>query len=235
MLRIARLGFLRRRGVVAATAGVALVGLAIAGVAYAQTPTPGGDGTPRTFIQRFAQRLGLSEAQVTQAATDVRNEMLDEAVAAGRLTPEQADRVRNRPIDQGFGPKLGGPHGRGLGGHLPGAKGFLKAEFDAIAQFLGMSSADLQAELRAGRSLAEVAQAKGKTREDLLNKIIQDAQAHAAMAVQDGKLTQAQADQLIQRAPETINRLVDAKPGSGQGSGWPGRPGREQPSPVPGA
>ena len=232
MLGTARLRFFRRRGLVAAAAGLALVGLAIGGVAYAQTPTPDADGTQRTFIQRFAQRLGLSEAQVTQAATEVRNELLDEAVAAGRLTPEQADRLRNRPIGEGLGPGGALKPGRGPGGHLPAVGRFLKEEFAAIAQFLGLSGADLQAELRAGRSLAEVAQAQGITRESLVNKILQDVQARAAQAVSEGKLTQAQADRLIQRAPDAVSRLVDAKRGASggprAGAGTSGRSGGGQ-------
>ena len=69
----------------------------------------------------------------------------------------------------------------------------------AVAKSLGMSLDDLNAQLRAGKSIAQIAQSKNIS----LTKLHDDVQAaHKALiqqAVKDGKLTQAQADAMLSR------------------------------------
>ena len=70
---------------------VLLVSGLVAGVALAQG---GGDGDSQgareSFAARVASRLGVTEQQLVDAFKAARLEMLDEAVAAGKISPEEA-------------------------------------------------------------------------------------------------------------------------------------------------
>jgi hypothetical protein len=99
---------------------------------------------------------GLEDAIVAEARAH-----LDADVAAGRITAAQettslADLEANvDDMVNGAGPPRGGPHGgRGHGGPFDVA---------AIADYLGLTPAELRTQLDAGNSLADVAKAQGKT------------------------------------------------------------------------
>lgn len=74
-----------------------LVGLLAVGtlgyVVYAQT-TDSSQSTGKTFLARVAEKLGVSEDTVIQAMYEAKAEMIDEAVAEGKLTQAQADYLK---------------------------------------------------------------------------------------------------------------------------------------------
>src|SRR5581483_11297697 len=137
---------------------------------------------------------------------------VDAALAAGRITAQQAQQARDR-INSGefggfgFGIGRGGPGG-------PGGRGFF-AEKDQLAQFLGITEAQLQTELN-GKSLAKVAQAHGKTRDQLIQFIITSAQQRLAADVQAGRITQQQADQRLAELRDRVAEMVDRVHQQGQ-------------------
>lgn len=75
------------------------------------------------------------------------------------------------------------------------------ANFDAVAKALGLTPEQLFAELHAGKSLAEIAEAKGVDLQkvyDAMNAArVEAMKAAIQQAVKDGRLTQAQADWLL--------------------------------------
>jgi len=82
-----------------------------------------------------------------------------------------------------------------------GPNGWMAAYHDqvvaSLAKSFDMTSADLTQELQSGKTLAQVAQEKNIS-QDKLNAAILQAETDAlAQAVEDGKLTQAQSDQLL--------------------------------------
>ena len=80
----------------------------------------------------------------------------------------------------------------------------------ASADYLGISAADLKAQLRAGKSLAQIAQATpGKSRDGLVDVLDKAADARIKAAVDAGKLTPAQAEQLRRKAYDAIVKIVD--------------------------
>ncbi|MBT9148702.1 MAG: hypothetical protein AAGB97_05250 [Dehalococcoidia bacterium] len=95
-------------------AAVLIVVLAIAGLAVIPamaeeeetTPTP-----PKSFLARVSDHLGVSVDDLESAITAAKIEMIDEAVAQGRITQEQAERIIGR-IGEGGG--LWCPGGRGF-------------------------------------------------------------------------------------------------------------------------
>ena len=61
----------------------------------------------------------------------------------------------------------------------------------AAASYLGLTVDQLRTQLESGKSLAQVAQAQGKSVSGLKAALIADAKSHLAEAVADGRLTQA--------------------------------------------
>jgi hypothetical protein len=93
----------------------------------------------------------------------------------------------------------------------------------AVAKALGMTLDELNAQLRAGKTIAQIAQDKKID----LTKLHDDIQAaHKAIiqqAVKDGKLTQAQADWMLQRI-DAMDKYLEANggtcPGLAGGAGF---------------
>jgi hypothetical protein len=236
-----------RKSVVAAAlggAGTPVLALGVlAGVVSARpneqsaTPTPtaraGASATPNArqqqaqqradeFLERLARNLGVTPERLRDALKQTALEEIDRAQAAGTLTPEQAARAKER-INSGnlggFG--FGGP---GLGRGGPAGKhgmGITSLNRDQLAQFLGITAEQLRTELQ-GKSLAQVAQAHGKTVDQLKAFIIQNAEQQSAQAVQAGRITQQQATQMLERLRERIDDMVNrvhqerGRPGRGR-------------------
>ncbi len=100
------------------------------------------------------------------------------------------------------------------GGHHPG----VKAKLSTVATILGISEADLRAQLRDGKTIAAIA---GDKTDDVIAALVTEAEARLAQAVTDGKLTQAQADERKAGLTERITNMVNRTPPPG-GKG-PGR------------
>ncbi|MFD0675451.1 MULTISPECIES: hypothetical protein [unclassified Paenibacillus] len=125
-------------------------------------------------LSQFAQEKGVSEADYLQKLTDAQNKAIADAVTAGKLTQEQADKVKTGMADRlkkevtstkpmGDGKAgFGGKPGFGMGG-------FGNAE--ALAKSLGLTEQELQTGLKAGKSLVEIAQEKGISEDQLITKI----------------------------------------------------------------
>lgn len=114
--------------IVSLTLGVLLLlGIVGAGAVFAQTPTPStttATDWQSVFLGKVAAALGVDQARLTtamqQAAKETRNQQIDEAVAAGRMSQEYGNWLKQRPDDgslgtKGFGFERGG-HGGKLGG-----------------------------------------------------------------------------------------------------------------------
>src|SRR3954471_6580442 len=105
-----------------------------------------------------------------------------------------------------LGPRMGGPGMRGPGGLLAGAV------LRSSATFLNVSVADLQADLKSGKTLAQEATAKGKKPADLIAALTKDAKENLDAAVAAGWLTQKQADAVLDRTTDAITELVNNGP-----------------------
>jgi hypothetical protein len=87
-----------------------------------------------------------------------------------------------------------GMGGYGMGGRMGGPQSSLVA---TAAQTLGVTQADLVAELNAGQTLAQVAQAHGSSASALVEAWVTARQAALNQAVTAGQMTQAQADTML--------------------------------------
>jgi len=192
---------------------VLLVSSLVAGVALAQGGGTGDtQGERESFAARVAAHLGVTEQQLVDAFKAARLEMLDEAVAAGKISPEEAEQIRQR-IEESKGLGLVGRHRHLLGGIVR-----------SVADTLDMTPREIAQDLRQGQSLAEIGQAKGVSTDTLKSAILTAADEKLDQAVADGKLTQDQADKIMTRLTDNIDKILNWKRGSG-GEGLPRRGG----------
>ena len=192
---------------------VLLVSSLVAGVALAQGGGTGDtQGARGSFAARVAAHLGVTEQQLVDAFKATRLETLDEAVAAGKISPEDAEQIRQRIEEgQGLGFGLRGWRIHALGGIV-----------SSVAETLDMTPREIAQDLRQGQSLAEIGQAKGVSTDTLKSAILTAADEKLDQAVADGKLTQDQADKIMTRLTNNIDKILNWKRGSG-GEGLPRR------------
>lgn len=228
--------FVRTKRGAALIGGIALAASAVAGgVVSAQTPSPtpvaspAARGTPSpeaqarvdAYVARLAANLGVDVTKLRDALKQTALQEVDAAVTAGRLTAEQAQQLKDR-INSGVGaPFLGGPgfggrHGGGPGKGMHERGPGLGVAQDQLAQFLGITAEQLRTE-RATQSLAQVAQAHGKSADQLKQFLTDQAKQRLAAEVTAGRITQAQADQHLQQLQSGLDAAINAvgKPGPG--------------------
>ncbi len=90
---------------------------------------------------------------------------------------------------------------------------------DVIADLLGMSQKEIQAERENGKSIAKIAQEKYVNKEMLVDSMLEAKQQRFQEAVASGYLAQEQADEKIDWMKEKIERKVE---NSGRGFGHGG-------------
>ena len=157
------------------------------------------------FQAAVAEKLGVTTEELQDAYKAATLEQLDAAVEAGRITEEEADAIRER-IEAG---DFLGPHfGFGFKGlHIEGGPGL-----DGAADYLGLTEAELHERLRNGQTLAEIAEAEGKSISGLKQALVAAAKDRLDQAVEDGRITAAQRDELLERIEAKIDALVNGEP-----------------------
>jgi len=99
---------------------------------------------------------------------------------------------------------------------------------DAISKLLGMTPEQIYAERQAGKTLSDLAKAKGISDQQLIDAITAGRQEVIDQAVKDGRITQAQADWLLSKmkamAPFMLTNPFG--PGGAGGMGMRGGHGR---------
>lgn len=105
------------------------------------------------------------------------------------------------------------------------------AGFAAVAESLSLEVETLAAELRSGKSIAEVAEAQGVDVATVAGVMADAAEARLDAAVESGRLTDAEAAEkrarIAERVEQRINKVREAGEGRGEGPGGPrGQPER---------
>jgi hypothetical protein len=193
---------------------VAVAALAGGGAAVAASQF-GSEADEQAILNDAAKQLGVEPQELSDALEKAFEARIDEAVEAGRLTEEQGQRMKERLQEEGL-PMFGHGHGHGPH-HGPG--------LDAAAAYLGLSEAELRAELEGGKTLAEIAADQGKSVEGLKDAMLADAEDHLEAAVAAGRITEAQKQEILSRLTERIDDVVNGTfpgPGHHHGEGVPG-------------
>ena len=197
------------RSLLIAAAAVAVLALGALAIGGAATSAQEGDGPIGTFLGKVADKLGVGEDQLKDAVKDAQLEMIDEAVVDGRLTEEQAERLRERAEEGGlmFPP----PDGR----HKPRPGVCQRAVLfvqEAAAEVLEVPVGQVEEELKQGKSLAEIAEDQEMGVEEFTEAMLAQVQVQLDELVSDGKLTEEQAERIFQKTEEHIDRIVNAEP-----------------------
>jgi hypothetical protein len=137
------------------------------------------------------------------------------ALAAGPVTPPA----------QGFGPGMGmraaaagstvpdADHPCGMGAGMAGEQGRGKPAWagqpDEVAELLDMKAEDIQAQRQAGTSLADIAKSKNVSPEKLISTILEAKKDELAKLVDEGKLTQVQADLMVEHMQTQVKTMVE--------------------------
>jgi len=99
-------------------------------------------------------------------------------------------------------------------------------ELAAAAKALDMSPSALVTQLRSGKSIADVAKAKGVDPQTVIDAIVADVKARLADRVKAGDITQAQADAFAADLTTHVTALVNGTaPAGGPGPLWHDGPG----------
>jgi hypothetical protein len=109
-------------------------------------------------------------------------------------------------------------------------------DLDAAASYLGMSEEELRTALGEGQTLAEIAEARGKPVDGLIDTLVAAATEDLDEAVADGRLTEEQKAEILSNLEERITARVNGE--RGRGPGWRrfGPPPMQEPeSEVPGS
>jgi len=116
-------------------------------------------------ILDVAKTKGVTEETLHSKIVANRSAKLDEAVKAGKLTAEQAAKMKSK-MSEHVKFML---NKKGLSEHHGHHHRLISPE--KLAPILGLTKDELMQQLKSGKSLAEIASAKGMTREQLVDKI----------------------------------------------------------------
>ncbi|MFC4425375.1 hypothetical protein [Deinococcus navajonensis] len=196
------------------------------------------------FVQNLAAGLGITVERLRSAAVAAGGATLDQAVKAGDLTSDRAAEVKGRlataPFTLGdgrFGGRHGGRGGFGLDRDRGGGAG--PAVAAAVAKALGLSEQALRDQLRAGQTVAQLAQRRSLSAAALRAAALRAFQQALAAEVKAGRLTQAHAEQRMAQAQADANfglNLGGHRPEmGGRGSfggrgGWDGQASPQDPA-----
>jgi hypothetical protein len=184
--------FSRSRKFIAVGGALVVLAATAAGVTAVQaqaTPSPQAQNqaqaqNPRErFLTALANRLNVPVDRLKQAMQDARNDV-------GLTRPRQGQ---------------GGKHG--FGGGFP-ARGLLGDEADAVAHLFNEDRQALVNELQ-GKTLAEVATAHNVPVQNVINTIIQTANARVDQMAQQRNLSADQVNQIKQRISQRVPDLVN--------------------------
>jgi hypothetical protein len=177
-----------------------------------------------SYFTAAAAYIGITEAQLrTELGTD--KSLADVAVAHGKtrdgliaaLVAAQQQDIATLVDRKGIGARPNPANGYGPGpgfGRGPAGNKVTGDPEAAAAAYLGTTTADLETKLRAGQTLAQIANATpGHDRDGLIAALVNDAKAKIAAAQTAGTITAAQATDLTNALQDRMTRLVDSPEG----------------------
>jgi polyhydroxyalkanoate synthesis regulator phasin len=194
------------RKVIAGAAAALAVGGAGAGVAATKLTASSPSEESKAIVNDAAKSLGVEPSKLSAALKKAYEDRIDAAVAAGRLTKQQGDELKQR-IESGNFPLVGAP---GFGHHFGGRHEFGHG-LDAAASYLGLTEDQLHSRLESGKTLAEIAKAQGKSVDGLKGAMVKDAKTHLDAAVKAGRLSSAEEQRVLADLEQRIDDLVNGK------------------------
>jgi hypothetical protein len=160
------------------------------------------EGRGGQTLAQIASAHGKTAAGLKAAMLAAVKVKLDAAVSAGKVSAQQsrARLVRaERLIERMVNGKAGASKQRAAKSRL----------LNVAARYIGLSPKALRTELKAGKSLAQVAAAHGKTAAGLKEALLKPVKARLARAVASGRITAASADAKLARLSSRLDALIN--------------------------
>ena len=165
----------------------------------------------------LAEEHGSSGEELVEVLVAVVDEKIDAALEAGRIDEERAERLRQRAheriTDFVFSTHDGAPGRPGLGN-----RPFRGLVLDTTMEFLDLNKGQVVSHIRTGGTLAELAEENGSNGPELEAALVDAVAVKLDGIVDEGRITQEQADRLLERATVRIGVIVYAvhTPGNGR-------------------
>lgn len=191
---------MQKRTKLAAAAGAAVAALGAGGAIAADRLGPAEESD--AVVADAAKQLGVEPERLSAALRKALENRIDEAVANGVVTAEQAAMLKEK-LERGL-PLFGALHK-----HAHEGMRHLRLGLDTAAAYLGVTRAELRASLREGKSLADVAKERGKSVEGLTKALVDAGTKRLDEAVADGRITKAQRDAMAELLAERAGDLVE--------------------------
>lgn len=161
-------------------------------------------------LAEIAQSKGVSKEDLTAKLLAIAQVRTDEAVKSGKLTAEKAVSIK-----ENMKAKITAAIDKKHDGSRKGRDGFkglpVQKYFSQAAALVGLQPQELKSELKSGKSLVEIAQAKGIPQEQLKAQVLETAQKEIASLVEQGKLTQEKADLIKKQMEQRIDNMLTHK------------------------
>jgi transposase-like protein len=165
-------------------------------------------------IAQVAQAHGVAPPAVVDALVGAANDKITAAEESGKLTAEKAAKLRERAAARAerfvtaTRETKAGKEGR-KARHRHAARHASKRAVKVAADAIGVSPEELVAELRAGKTVAQVAESRGVAPQVVIDAIVAAAEAKIAAAEESGKLTSERAAELRERIARFAEKLVN--------------------------
>jgi ribosomal protein S20 len=191
-------------------AAVAVLAVAGGGAAIAATKPWSPHEESQAVIDDAAKQLGVTPSALSDALKKALENRVDDAVASGLLTKEQGEELKQR-IESSDVPFPVAPFGRGLPFRLDHGFAGPFAKFQAAASYLDLSERELESRLAQGKTLAQIAKDRGKSVDGLVDALVRAAEKRIDSAVDSGKITKSQADDVKSGLHDRMTRLVNGE------------------------
>lgn len=123
----------------------------------------------KTLAQIAQEKANLTEEALLAKLTEAETKKMDDALSSGKIKQEQADKIKSGLADRLKKIITAKPQAMNF---TPGPReGGMFGSSSEIAQILGISEGELNKQRQAGKSLAEIAQEKGITEDQLIAKL----------------------------------------------------------------
>ncbi|NTW72996.1 MAG: hypothetical protein HGA49_12240, partial [Eubacteriaceae bacterium] len=159
-------------------------------------------------LKDIAAAKGIDTAKFAQDLEAALIVKIDKKVQEGKINSEQAAALKTKlsqQIQTALDKKWDNRKGRGFG---EDAKGNIKGIHKQVQSILGIDAATLRNELQSGKSLADIAQAKGISKETLVEKVQTAITTNLDQEVADQKITADQAAKIKENLAQKIDRII---------------------------
>lgn len=171
------------------------------------------------LLANFAARLGVDVAQLNGAFAAAVAETADQAVKDSKLPADKAAYIKEVAAREGlralFNQDREGNSECEESNAVKGQKSLIdtgwRAAWYAGGQTLGITPQQMKMELGSGKSLAEVARARGVDVKTLREAMLAAGKAELDRAVQQGQATQAQADDALRGVTRQVDNLMNQR------------------------